>query len=91
MKSICLVTVVALTITSTAFAKAPDQCAKITDLAGEAMEARQGGDLLENVIKSVGDGSKFSEGMVIRAYEIRVYAKSEEKKSAISEFRNGAY
>ncbi|HDS1744199.1 hypothetical protein [Pseudomonas sp. M2] len=73
------------------FAKAPDQCEKISDLAAEAMKARQDGDLLKDATRSVGDGSRFSEEMVMKAYQVRVFDDQKERATAISEFQNAAY
>lgn len=90
MNRLLLVAAIALMPAGAAFAKAPDQCQKISDLAAEAMKARQDGDLLKDAIKSVGDGSKFSEAMVMKAYQVRVF-DSKERATAISEFQNAAY
>lgn len=72
-------------------AKAPDQCEKISNLAEEAMKARQDGNLLKEAISSVGDGSKFSEAMVLKAYQVRVFDEPKERATAIAEFQNAAY
>jgi hypothetical protein len=66
-------------------------CKKISAMAGEAMEARQNGDLLEDAMSSVGDQSKFSNSMVVKAYEAPVAASSAGKEKAVSDFRNSAY
>ena len=91
MKRLLLIAAIALLPTGASLAKAPDQCAKISDLAAEAMKARQDGDLLKNAIKSVGDGSGFSEAMVMKAYQVRVFEDSKERATAIAEFQNAAY
>ncbi|MCO7526398.1 hypothetical protein NJH54_18040 [Pseudomonas asiatica] len=91
MNRLLLVAAIALMPTGTTFAKAPDQCEKIPDLAAEAMKARQDGDLLKDAVNSVGDGSKFSEAMVIKAYQVRVFDDNKERGTAISEFQNAAY
>jgi len=72
-------------------AKAPEQCEKISDLAAESMRARQDGELLKDSTKSVGDGSRFSEEMVMKAYQVRVFEDSKDRATAISEFQNAAY
>lgn len=66
-------------------------CKKISAMAGNAMEARQRGDLLEDAMSSVGDQSKFSNAMVVKAYAAPVAVSSEGKKRAVSDFRNEAY
>jgi len=91
MNRLLLVAAIALMPAGAAFAKAPDQCQKISDLAAEAMKARQDGDPLKDAIKSVGDGSKFSEAMVMKAYQVRVFDDTKERATAISEFQNAAY
>lgn len=91
MTRLLLIAALALLPAGASFAKAPDQCEKISDLAAEAMKARQDGELLKDATKSVGDGSKFSEGMVMKAYQVRVFEDSKERATAISEFQNAAY
>lgn len=91
MKTVLLIAALTIAPFCAALAKEPSQCGKISALAGEAMKSRQDGELLEKAISSVGDGSKFSEGMVMRAYQVRVFADQAEKKTAIAEFQNGAY
>lgn len=91
MTRLLLIAALALLPAGAPFAKAPDQCEKISDLAAEAMKARQDGELLKDATKSVGDGSKFSEGMVMKAYQVRVFGDSKERATAISEFQNAAY
>ncbi|BBR53527.1 hypothetical protein [Pseudomonas putida] len=91
MTRLLLIAAFAMLPTGASFAKAPDQCEKISDLAAEAMKARQDGELLKDATKSVGDGSKFSEGMVMKAYQVRVFEDSKERATAISEFQNAAY
>ncbi|HGM4965197.1 TPA: hypothetical protein ACKP0L_003518 [Pseudomonas putida] len=91
MNRLMLIAALCLLPGGATFAKAPDQCEKISDLAAEAMKARQDGDLLKDAIRSVGDGSKFSEGMVMKAYQVRVFEDSKERATAISEFQNAAY
>lgn len=68
-----------------------ETCKKISAMAGKAMEARQDGDLLEDAMASVGDQSKFSDAMVMKAYQVRVFEDSKERATAISEFQNAAY
>lgn len=91
MKTLFLIAALVIAPFCTAHAKDPDQCKKISELAGDAMKSRQDGELLEDAISTVGDGSKFSEGMVMKAYQVRVFADQAEKKAAIAEFKNGAY
>ncbi|HDS1682182.1 TPA: hypothetical protein QEM39_003761 [Pseudomonas putida] len=91
MPRLLLIVALALLPAGASFAKAPDQCEKISDLAAEAMKARQDGELLKDATKSVGDGSKFSEGMVMKAYQVRVFEDSKDRATAISEFQNAAY
>lgn len=91
MTRLLLIAALALLPAGASFAKAPGQCEKISDLAAEAMKARQGGQLLKDATKSVGDGSKFSEGMVMKAYQVRVFEDSKQRATAISEFQNAAY
>ncbi|MCO8261476.1 hypothetical protein NC656_07935 [Pseudomonas asiatica] len=91
MNRLLLIVALALLPVGASLAKAPDQCEKISDLAAEAMKARQGGELLKDATKSVGDGSRFSEEMVMKAYQVRVFENSKERATAISEFQNAAY
>lgn len=91
MSRLMLIAALALLPAAASFAKAPGQCEKISDLAAEAMKARQDGDLLKDAVHSVGDGSKFSEDMVMKAYQVRVFAEPKERTTAISEFQNAAY
>ena len=91
MNRTLLIAAIVLFPAAGSFAKAPEQCQKISDLAAEAMKARQDGDLLKDAIKSVGDGSKFSETMVMKAYKVRAFEGSKERATAISEFQNAAY
>lgn len=72
-------------------ASGTETCKKISAMAGKAMEARQDGDLLEDAMASVGDQSKFSDAMVLKAYKVRVFEDSKERATAISEFQNAAY
>ncbi|WP_312143252.1 hypothetical protein [Stutzerimonas kunmingensis] len=91
MNRLLLIATLALLPAAASFAQAPEQCQKISDLAAEAMKARQDGELLKDAVKSVGDGSKFSENMVMNAYKVRVFEESKERATAISEFQNAAY
>lgn len=87
-------TLIAILVTLSAPALAAsgnETCKKISAMAGQAMEARQKGDLLEDAMSSVGDQSKFSDAMVVKAYAVPVAVSSEGKKKAISDFRNEAY
>ena len=91
MNRLLLVAAIALMPIGATLAKAPDQCSEISDLAAEAMRSRQDGDLLKDAINSVGDGSNFSEAMVMKAYQVRVFDDTKERATAISEFQNAAY
>lgn len=91
MNRLLLIAALALLPVGASLAKAPDQCAKISDLAAEAMQSRQDGKLLKDSTKLVGDGSRFSEEMVMKAYQVRVFEDSKERATAISEFQNSAY
>ncbi|POF93235.1 hypothetical protein [Pseudomonas putida] len=91
MRRLLLIAAIAMLPAGASFAKAPDQCEKISDLAAEAMTARQDGDLLKDAAKSVGDGSRFSEEMVMKAYQVRVFDEPKQRATAISEFQNAAY
>ncbi|MGE8458327.1 MAG: hypothetical protein ACN6OY_17360 [Pseudomonas alloputida] len=72
-------------------ASGEENCKKISAMAGKAMEARQDGDLLEDAMSSVGDQSKFSDAMVVKAYTAPVANSSAGKKKLVSDFRNAAY
>ncbi|MGY3644138.1 hypothetical protein [Pseudomonas sp. PK-RTE-24] len=78
-------------LASTATYAAGDSCKKISALAGEAMTARQEGQLLEDSLEKVGDGSKFARGVVLKAYEKQVMITDTMKEEAVKEFRNEAY
>lgn len=81
-----------LCIAGPALALTPQEaCKKISAMAGDAMQARQDGDLMEDAMESVGDQSKFSNAMVARAYVVEVVEGSAAKKKAVSDFRNEAY
>ncbi|MBI6945009.1 hypothetical protein JET76_27195 [Pseudomonas putida] len=68
-----------------------DKCKKISAMAGDAMAARQNGDLLEDAMQSVGDQSKFSNAVVMKAYGAPVGLNAKAKEKAVSEFRNEAF
>lgn len=72
-------------------ASGEETCKKISAMAGKAMEARQNGELLEDAMLSVGDQSKFSDAMVVKAYTAPVANSSAGKKKLVSDFRNAAY
>jgi len=91
MNRLPLIVTLALLPVGASLAKAPEQCEKISDLAAESMRARQDGELLKDSTKSVGDGSRFSEEMVMKAYQVRVFEDSKDRATAISEFQNAAY
>ncbi|OOH81361.1 hypothetical protein BOW65_09775 [Pseudomonas koreensis] len=66
-------------------------CKKISALAGQAMTARQNGQLLEESLEKIGDGSKFARSMILKAYERPVAIIDSIKTEAINEFRNDAF
>ncbi|AJQ46442.1 MULTISPECIES: hypothetical protein [Pseudomonas] len=68
-----------------------NKCKKISAMAGEAMEARQRGDLLEDAMASVGDQSKFSNAVVMKAYGAPIGLSARLKEKAVVEFRNEAF
>ena len=70
---------------------ADDSCTKISGLAGAAMQARQEGALLQEALKSAGDGSKFANAMILRAYKYPLAEGKQQKAAAVTEFRNEAY
>lgn len=67
------------------------KCKKISAMAGGAMAARQRGDLLEDAMASVGDQSKFSNAIVLKAYGAPVAPVTRLKDKAVSDFRNEAF
>ncbi|MCZ9636886.1 hypothetical protein [Pseudomonas putida] len=67
------------------------KCKKISAMAGDAMAARQRGDLLEDAMASVGDQSKFSNAVVMKAYGAPIGQTDQAKERAVSEFRNEAF
>ncbi|MNJ21392.1 hypothetical protein D3C77_157420 [compost metagenome] len=91
MKRLILIAALVLLPAGASFAKAPESCQKISDLGAEAMTARQDGVLLKDAISSVGDGSKFSETMVMKAYKVRIFDDAKQRAAAIAEFQNAAY
>lgn len=66
-------------------------CKKVSALAGQAMTARQNGQLLEDSLEKIGDGSKFARSMILKAYERPVAIVDSIKTEAINEFRNDAF
>lgn len=91
MNRLALITAL-ITLSAPALAASGDEtCKKISAMAGKAMEARQNGDLLEDAMSSVGDQSKFSDAMVVKAYGAPVATSSAGKNKHISDFRNAAY
>jgi len=68
-----------------------ETCKKISAMAGNAMQARQNGDLLEDAMSTVGDQSKFSNAVIVKAYAVPVGMSSQAKDKAVSDFRNEAY
>lgn len=86
-----LLAVALMFASSAAFAAGEDMCKKVSALAGGAMEARQRGDLLEDAMAKVGDQSKFSNGIVLKAFGYPVAESGQAKDNAVSSFRNEAY
>ena len=70
---------------------ANDSCKKISALARQAMAARQGGELLEDSLDKIGDGSKFASNMIMRAYERPIEVMEILRKQAVTEFQNEAF
>lgn len=66
-------------------------CKKISALAGQAMTARQNGQLLEDSLEKIGDGSKFARTMILKAYDRRVVSDESIKAEVINEFRNDEF
>ncbi|MEB3840466.1 hypothetical protein [Pseudomonas guariconensis] len=91
MNRLALITAL-ITLSAPALAATGEEtCKKISAMAGKAMEARQNGDLLEDAMATVGDQSKFSDAMVVKAYTAPVANSSDGKKKLVSDFRNAAY
>ncbi|WP_447811033.1 hypothetical protein [Pseudomonas putida] len=90
MKHLLIIAIMAFA-GSAAAADGQATCKKISAMAGDAMEARQNGDLLEDAMSSVGDQSKFSNAVVVKAYGVPVGLSSQAKEKAVSDFRNEAY
>lgn len=55
------------------------------------MTARQNGELLEDSLEKIGDGSKFAQGVVLKAYERPVQPLKGMKEDAVKEFQNEAF
>ncbi|MBS3184550.1 hypothetical protein JIQ88_05660 [Pseudomonas sp. PCH44] len=91
MNRLLLIAVIACMPLPVLAASGEETCKKISAMAGKAMEARQDGDLLEDAMASVGDQSKFSNAMVVKAYTLPVATSSAGKEKYVSEFRNAAY
>lgn len=91
MNRLALIAILVTLSTPALAASSNDTCKKISAMAAQAMEARQKGDLLEDAMSSVGDQSKFSEAMVMKAYKVRVFESSKGRATAIAEFQNAAY
>lgn len=70
---------------------AGDSCKKISALAGQAMTARQSGELLEDSLEKIGDGSKFAQSVVLKAYDRPVQPLKSMKEDAVKEFQNEAF
>jgi len=70
---------------------AGDSCKKISALAGQAMTARQNGQLLEDSLDKIGDGSKFAQGVILKAYDQPLMPNKHAKEEAVKEFQNSAF
>ncbi|WP_282373586.1 hypothetical protein [Pseudomonas sp. PS02290] len=91
MKFTSLVLVALVAISSVSAMAEVDTCKKISGLAQEAMQARQDGDLLQDSMAKIGDGSKFAKDVVMKAYEKPVMTGKDNKRQAVREFQNEAY
>ena len=91
MKGISLLMVAASFLLSISAFSADDSCKKVSNLARDAMKARQSDDLLQDSIGSIGDGSKFAQAVVMKAYEKPVVNDHDGKEQAVKEFQNEAY
>lgn len=91
MKTIQVFMAVIFGLVSASAFSAEDSCTKISSLAQEAMAARQSGALLQDSIKGIGDGSKFAQVVVMKAYEKPINQTKDGKAQAIKEFQNEAY
>lgn len=80
-----------LFLLSQAAQSAGDSCKKVSELAHDAMKARQAGDLLQDSIESVGDGSDFAQKVIMMAYEKPISQEAKGKEEAVKEFQNEAY
>lgn len=90
MKRLLAASLASLCIALSAHAE-DSSCKKISALAGQAMTARQNGQLLEDSLEKIGDGSKFARSMILKAYERPVAIVDSIKTEAINEFRNDAF
>ncbi|MBA1270906.1 MULTISPECIES: hypothetical protein [Pseudomonas] len=70
---------------------AEDSCMKVSGLAQQAMLARQSGELLQDSMKKIGDGSKFASAVIMKAYEKPVEQSEKAKEMSVKEFQNEAY
>lgn len=68
-----------------------DSCMKVSGLAQQAMSARQSGELLQDSMKKLGDGSKFASAVIMKAYEKPVEQSDKAKEMSVKEFQNEAY
>lgn len=64
---------------------------KVSGLAQQAMLARQNGELLQDSMKKYGDGSKFANAVIMKAYEKPIEHSDKSKEMAVKEFQNEAY
>lgn len=91
MKTALPILFVVLSFASVSASAAGDSCKKISALAGQAMAARQGGQLLEDSLNKIGDGSKFAQGMILKAYDQPLIPNKHAKEEAVKEFQNTAF
>ena len=82
--------VVAVLISVSAHAT-EDSCMKVSGLAQQAMLARQNGELLQDSMKKLGDGSKFANAVIMKAYDKPVEQSEKAKEMSVKEFQNEAY
>lgn len=82
---------VVLSLCSAEAFAAGDSCKKVSALAAQAMAARQDGKLLEDSLESIGDGSKFAQKMILKAYDQPVMTLKTMKEGSVKEFQNDAY
>ena len=91
MNSLRSMMAVAAILISVSAHAAEDSCMKVSGLAQQAMLARQNGELLQDSMKKYGDGSKFANAVIMKAYEKPVEHSDKAKEMAVKEFQNEAY